>query len=367
MAPTQDQPNENISWRVLVGTIVSIVPATICVILRFVARNVASAGLWWDDYTIAVSLVVNWAMAALRWAQIPLYDYGRHAQYVSPEKRKGFGKSFMAVQLLYFINAVITKSSLLLLFYRIFGIVRGFRWVLLASALLIFAYFIVCSITSIVGCSPVSKAWNSGQPGHCIDEVEFFRWNGVGNMILDFLVLCLPFPMAWRLNTTTRQKCILTCIFLLGGFVCIVSILRIVSFESAVVSDPTYTSIGPATWSSVEQSVGIICACLPTLRPLFRRLYGASRAASIRDSSSTFDSQDRSSLSGRMSHCDESTGIMGSASPQHRMRRASSHELDELQGVYGSRTFDETHERPDSQFSQTNGTNRPVSVARSFG
>jgi hypothetical protein len=57
MAPTQDQPNENISWRVLVGTIVSIVPATICVILRFVARNVASAGLWWDDYTIAVSLV----------------------------------------------------------------------------------------------------------------------------------------------------------------------------------------------------------------------------------------------------------------------------------------------------------------------
>jgi hypothetical protein len=123
----------------------------------------------------------------------------------------------MAVQLLYFINAVITKSSLLLLFYRIFGIVRGFRWVLLASALLIFAYFIVCSITSIVGCSPVSKAWNSGQPGHCIDEVEFFRWNGVGNMILDFLVLCLPFPMAWRLNTTTRQKCILTCIFLLGG------------------------------------------------------------------------------------------------------------------------------------------------------
>jgi hypothetical protein len=172
-------------------------------------------------------------MAALRWAQIPLYDYGRHAQYVSPEKIKGFGRafyqirlsiqfltimqSFMAVQLAYFTNAVITKASLLLLFHRIFGVVRGFRWILWASAFLVVAYFIVCSIVSIVGCSPVSKSWDTSQPGHCIDEVAFFRWNGVGNMLLDFLVLCLPFPMAWRVNTTIQQKCILTGIFLLGG------------------------------------------------------------------------------------------------------------------------------------------------------
>ncbi|KAJ5520418.1 hypothetical protein N7463_000871 [Penicillium fimorum] len=332
MASGQNPPNDNISWRIYVGTIVSIVPATICVILRFIARNIARAGLWWDDYTIAVSLVVNWAMAALRWAQIPLYDYGHHAQYVSPEKRKGFGKSFMAVQLLYFTNAVITKISLLLLFYRIFGIVRSFRRALWASGFLVVAYFITCSVTSIVGCSPVSKAWNTGGPGHCIDEVAFFRWNGVGNMFLDFLVLCLPIPMAWQVKTTTRQKCILTLIFLLGGFVCIISILRIVSFELAVISDPTYTSISPATWSSAEQSVGIICACLPTLRPLFRRLYGSSRAATSIDNSSASDSQDRSSLSGRLSHCD-----------------------------------DETHERPGSQISQTNGMNRAVSAARSFG
>ncbi|KAJ5372315.1 hypothetical protein N7517_004321 [Penicillium concentricum] len=331
MASGQDPPNKNISWRILVGTIISIVPATICVILRFVARNVAHAGLWWDDYTIAVSL------------------------------------SFMAVQLLYFTNAVITKASLLFLFYRIFGVVRSFRWILWASGFLVVAYFIVCSVVSIVGCSPVSKAWNTNEPGHCIDELSFFRWNGVGNMFLDFLVLCLPIPMAWRVNTTTRQKYILTGIFLLGGFVCIVSIIRIVSFGSAVISDPTYTSVGPATWSSVEQSVGIICACLPTLRPLFRRLYGPSRAASSRGHSPAFDSQDWSSPSGRMSHCDEETRIIGFASPQQRKRRASSHELDELQSVYRSPTFDGTNERPDSQFSQTNGTNRPVSAAGSFG
>ncbi|KAF3023887.1 hypothetical protein E8E15_006390 [Penicillium rubens] len=107
--------------------------------------------------------------------------------------------------------------------------VRGFRWILCVSAFLVVAYFI---------------------PVHCIDEVAFFR-NGVGSMLLDFLVLCLQFPMAWRVNTT-RQKCILTGIFLLGTSVCIVSILRSVGFESAVLNDPTYTSIGPVTWSSVD-------------------------------------------------------------------------------------------------------------------
>ena len=123
----------------------------------------------------------------------------------------------MAVQIVYFTNAVITKASLLLLYYRIFGVIRGFRWFLWVSAFLIVAFFITCSVLSIAACSPVSKVWDRSQPGHCIDKVAFFRWSGVVNMLLDFLVLCLPFPMAWRVNTTIRQKCILSGIFLLGG------------------------------------------------------------------------------------------------------------------------------------------------------
>lgn len=35
-------------------------------------------------------------------------------------------------------------------------------------------------------------------------------------------------------------------------------------------------------WSSIEQSVGIICACLPTLRPIVRKLYYKSKNTSQR-------------------------------------------------------------------------------------
>lgn len=51
---------DNISWRVWVGTLTTIIPATIVVVLRFVARYVSRAGFWWDDYSIVISLVCTY-------------------------------------------------------------------------------------------------------------------------------------------------------------------------------------------------------------------------------------------------------------------------------------------------------------------
>ena len=53
---------------------------------------------------------------------------------------------------------------------------------------------------------------------------------------------------------------------------CIASIVRIVAFNQVDLNDLTYTLVTPAIWTIVEQAVGVICACLPTTRPLFGRL-----------------------------------------------------------------------------------------------
>lgn len=69
----------------------------------------------------------------------------------------------------------------------------------------------------LAGCEPVSYFWNKDQSGSCINEVNFFRWNGIVIMLLDILVLCLPLPMTWRMKMSLRQKFIVTGIFRLGG------------------------------------------------------------------------------------------------------------------------------------------------------
>jgi hypothetical protein len=53
---------------------------------------------------------------------------------------------------------------------------------------------------------------------------------------------------------------------------CIVSILRLHSLVAISKSkDPTWDNPSPATWSSIESSVGITCASLTVLKPLLSR------------------------------------------------------------------------------------------------
>ncbi len=55
--------------------------------------------------------------------------------------------------------------------------------------------------------------------------------------------------------------------------VCLISILRIVSLSSLDYTDLPYQSSFIATWGAAEVNLAIICACLPTLKPLVVRFF----------------------------------------------------------------------------------------------
>ena len=50
-------PNDDIAWKVWVGSIVSAVLATVAVTARLVARKLSAAAYGWDDVTIVLALV----------------------------------------------------------------------------------------------------------------------------------------------------------------------------------------------------------------------------------------------------------------------------------------------------------------------
>jgi len=120
------------------------------------------------------------------------------------------------VQVLYFSNAVLTKMSLLFLYQRIFGVIRPFRIALFISGFCVMGYWIACTVLAFTGCHPVTKNWDKTVPGGCVDLIAFFRWNGICNLLIDFLILCLPMPMVWRLRITVKQKIVLSAMFALG-------------------------------------------------------------------------------------------------------------------------------------------------------
>lgn len=80
--------------------------------------------------------------------------------------------------------------------------------------------------------------------------------------------------------------------------VCIVSIYRLFTLRSGVISDdPTWDNVSAAIWSMVELSVSIIASTLPTLRPLLARVLPAGLGfASARRDPSAYLRYDSSTL-----------------------------------------------------------------------
>lgn len=55
--------------------------------------------------------------------------------------------------------------------------------------------------------------------------------------------------------------------------VCVVFIVRAATWDQLSLEDCTYTIVTPSIWSVMEQSLGITCACLLTLRLSFARVF----------------------------------------------------------------------------------------------
>lgn len=129
-------------------------------------------------------------------------------------------------------------------------------------------------IVNLTVCTPIAFYYDRTIPGgHCRNQAISGSINGGLSLLGDVLVLCLPIPVIWNLKINTRKKTGILGIFLLGVFVCVASVIRIIELTKFVVTDPTYTQVHASTWTTLEQGVAVISGNLPLLAPLFERYF----------------------------------------------------------------------------------------------
>jgi hypothetical protein len=120
---------------------------------------------------------------------------------------------------------------------------------------------------------------------YCISTEKFYTANAALNVVSDILILLLPIPIVWGLNTDTRKKIIVTGLFSMGFISCLVSILRmrsiIVLYQSGY-DDLTWGLVEVVLWSQAELTAAMICTCTPCLRPLFEKVIPALRSVTSR-------------------------------------------------------------------------------------
>ncbi|KAG5919105.1 hypothetical protein E4U53_004026 [Claviceps sorghi] len=247
-----------------------------------------------DDCVIILSAVVGLPCTILNTAGLTANGLGKDAWTLQPSDLVEFARYFFVQQILYLFLMTSIKVSLLCFYLSIFPNrrVRLLLWLTVAANL---AWGLVCILITIFQCTPVQNYWlrylQQEGTGKCLD-MNFLGWgNGGVSVAIDIWIIGIPLYQMTKLDLNWRKKIGAVIMFLTGAFVTIVSILRLQSlvyfYRS---SNPTWDLWYTAWWSTIEINVGLICACLPTIRVILVRLWPDIFGSTIHSRSSIFGS-----------------------------------------------------------------------------
>ncbi|KAJ6015163.1 hypothetical protein N7540_009754 [Penicillium herquei] len=251
--------------------------AFLCVGLRFWSRWKNAAGLWLDDWLILGSLACGFGLTASLLWWIPR-ALGRHIQTFGPNATEEAFIGLFSCELTYTGIVVLVKSSILALYWRIFNR-TNIKIPISIIATAVCMWGIAVFLLSLLQCIPTRGFWDRSVNASCnVDSQKFLFAISIPNILTDLTLLILPVPYIMKLNIPSNQKKAIISIFLLGGFVCIASIMRLVAvLNQSTDADVSWNWVNQAIWATVEADLAIVSACLPTLRPVWvavrRRLF----------------------------------------------------------------------------------------------
>lgn len=278
--------------RILGVNIATFCLAVIAIFLRFTARRLTHAPFWWDDWLMIPAILFAALMCFVSITYMVDHGLGKHVWVGPPDAAVVWAKGLFISEISYTFIICSIKFSLLSFYWRIFK-QSSIRIPIYVLGTIVSCWGTAVMLITIFQCTPVSDFWNRFSPTakgpfHCgVNVNQFFDGNSIPNIITDAAILVLPIPYIWKLQLPRAQKFALTSIFILGVFVIGVSIARFTFIINLnlVSPDITWNFVNTQVWTGVESHVGIICACLPSLRPLLNLILFGSIDRSQRPSS----------------------------------------------------------------------------------
>ncbi|KAM3480429.1 hypothetical protein MY5147_001195 [Beauveria neobassiana] len=241
-----------------------------------------------DDCFIIISICVGLPCTIINSVGLTRHGLGKDVWTLTPDAIETFGRYFYAQQILYLFLVTTIKLSLLFFYLSIFpgtG-VRAVLWLTMAVTGLFGLTFMLLSVFQ---CMPVAFYWmRYVQPieGHCT-RINLLGWiHGGVSTAIDVWMIGIPLFQIRKLELHWKKKVGATIMFLTGSFVTVVSALRLRSliyFANSI--NPTWDELPLALWSTIEINVGLMCACLPTLRLILVRILPRVFGSTLRSAS----------------------------------------------------------------------------------
>ncbi|OAL04682.1 hypothetical protein IQ06DRAFT_374056 [Phaeosphaeriaceae sp. SRC1lsM3a] len=263
--------------------------AAIVVLLRCYVRLRLLKTFGADDYVMLLAMVLNTATFVCFKLRTD-YGLGRHllVLFMNPSNVFKFQKTLYVQSLIMMVGISTVKISIALTLLRLSS-ERMHTRILWSTIVFLIFMTLGCGGSLVWQCLPVAAAWDySLRPpplgtgsAKCYSNIVFRNlglMNSIFNIVTDVLFACLPVPLIWRLQLNLRTRLSLIAILSLGWFACCAAIVKTV-YQWRIFEDTDWSVYDSFNvWGFVEFSIGIIAACLPTLKPLFRGLLDTARA-----------------------------------------------------------------------------------------
>ncbi|KAI5927096.1 hypothetical protein F4810DRAFT_652294 [Camillea tinctor] len=268
--------------QVAVVSFISITLAFISFGLRMWSRRIQRIPLRFSDYMIIIAIVITSGAVASFLAAAFAAGLGVHLQEILATDPAIFAlhvKLFVPCQVLWAAANSCVKLSILSLYITLFPNKR-FARICYGTMVVTVAYFLSVFLETFLLCRPVQYSWDKSIPGGtCYNQNLAYLIAGITNLVIDAFVVALPMPMLFRLQMDLSKKISIIAMFSLGALICVVSFLRVLWAYTWDLNDFTYTVTPGAIYSVIEPTLGVVNACLPTIKPAIKKVFGPGALA----------------------------------------------------------------------------------------
>jgi len=265
----EEHISDNKAPDIIAVNVICFFIACSAVAARFTARRIKKIAYGADDWLILAGLFVTLGVVITSLLGVR-YGAGKHA--ILMEDPAAGAKVLLAAEVIWGCAISTVKVSILLLYHRIFALNnRAFTATLWIVGIFIIGYCTTQTFAALFQCIPIEANWTVGIRHHCVNSELGGTIISAVNVLTDFVLLVLPMPILYKLQKPWAQKAQIMGMFLLGGLVCFASIYRTIVTHEISNTDPTWSDVSTDEWSIIELCIGILSACLPTMRPLFSR------------------------------------------------------------------------------------------------
>ncbi|KAI0534391.1 hypothetical protein GGR58DRAFT_482994 [Xylaria digitata] len=244
-------------------------------LLRFWCKVKSGTGIKADDWCLLTAVGFQLAARGVSLWGLLAGSHGREVSEIVVGTLEGSASDVQELGIYFRTLFIVFLFDITTLFFIKVALCLMYRWIFSAPryrnatlALLIVStlWYVPTIIVGLASCIPVDYFWNRNQPGHCLNFNLFLLIDGTLETILDIAILALPIWAVSRLNMSWRNRVLVSGIFLLGGFSIITNLCRVIfSYRPQA---QVVMLVDSDLWYNIHAVTAIVCASLPTYKPL---------------------------------------------------------------------------------------------------